>query len=137
MRSHHFFGCDEFLAGAMAAALGADLVFDVHGGRAGIDHGADGAGDVEGAAPAGVDVDEQRERGGGGDAADVGEDVFHGADAEVGQAERVGGDASAGEIEGAEAGGLGQARGVGVDGAGHLERLFFRDGEAETGSGRS
>ena len=120
----------------MAAALGADLVFDMYGGCAGVDHGADGAGDIEGAAPAGVDVDEERKGRGGCDAADVGEDVFHSADAEVGEAERVGGDASAGEIEGAEAGGLGEARGVCIDGAGDLEGLFFRDGKAETGSGR-
>ena len=58
----HLFGWNEFFAGAVAAALGADLVFDVHGGGAGLDHRADGAGDVEGAAPAGVDVDEQRQR---------------------------------------------------------------------------
>ena len=60
-----------------------------------------------------------------GDAANVGQHVFHGADAEVGHAEGVGCDAAAGEIEGAEAGGLGHARGVGVDGADHLQRLFF------------
>ena len=104
----HLLSGDEFLAGAMAAALGAHLVFNVHGGRAGLDHGADGARDVEGAAPAGVDVDEQRQRGGVGDAADVGQHVFHGADAEVGKPEGVGGHASAGEIEGAKAGGLSQ-----------------------------
>ena len=48
----------------------------------------------------------------------------------------VGGDASAGEIEGAEAGGLGQTGGVGIDCAGNLERLFFREGEAKTRAGR-
>ena len=80
----------------------------MHGGRAGLDHGANGAGDVEGAAPAGVDVDEQGEGRGIGDAADVDQHVFHGADAEVGNAERVGSHASAGKIERAKARGLGK-----------------------------
>jgi hypothetical protein len=53
----------------------------VHGGRACIDHRADGAGDVEGAAPAGIDVDQQRQRRRSGDAAHVGKHIFHGADA--------------------------------------------------------
>jgi len=44
--------------------------------------------------------------------------------------------ASAREIEGAKTGGLGEACGVGVDGSGDLERLFFRDGKAKAGSGR-
>ncbi len=132
----HFFGGDELLAGAMAAALGAHLVFDVHGGCAGLDHLADGARDVEGAAPAGVDVDEQRQGAGVGDAADVGEHVFHGADAEVGKAERVGGHASAGEIEGAKTRGLGHPRRIGVDGAGYLQRLFFRERRAKARAGR-
>ena len=49
------------LSGTVSAALGAYLVFDMNGGGAGLDHRADGARDVEGAAPAGVDIDEQRQ----------------------------------------------------------------------------
>jgi hypothetical protein len=59
---HHLFGGHDFLAGTMAAALGAHLVFDVAGGGAGLDQALDGALDVEGAgAKAGVDVDQQRQ----------------------------------------------------------------------------
>ena len=59
----HLFSRHQFLAGPMAAALGAHLVFDVHRSRAGLDHLADGARNVEGPAPAGVDIDQQRQRG--------------------------------------------------------------------------
>ena len=99
-------------------------------------NGADGAGDVEGSAPAGVDVDEHGEGGDVRDAAEIGEDVFHGGDAEVRHAEGVGGDATAGEVEGAEAGGFGHACGVGVDGADDLEGVLFGDGAAEGCAGR-
>ena len=44
-----------------------------------------------------------------------------------GSAERVRGHAAARQIEGAKAAGLRQARGVGVDGADHLQRAFVRD----------
>ena len=105
----------ELLAGPVAAALRApgprcaspaapDLISDF-----------DRARDVEGAAPAGIDVDQQRQVAHVGDAADVGEHVVERADAEIGQPERAGGDAAAGEVERAEAGALGEQRGVGVD----------------------
>ena len=51
--------------------------------------------DVERAAPAGVGVDQQRQRRTLGDAADVDEHVVQGADAEVRQPERIRGDAAA------------------------------------------
>ena len=57
----HFVGGDDLFVGAMAAALGLDLVFDVAAGGSGLDEGADGAGEVEGAAEAGVRVDEEGE----------------------------------------------------------------------------
>ncbi len=76
----------------------------------------------------------KRKRAGIGDAADIDEHVFHGADAEVGNTERVGGHATAGEINGAEARGLGQPRRVGVDGAGHLQGLFCRQRRAKARS---
>ena len=122
----------------MAAALGLDLVFDVAAGGSGLDEGADGAGEVEGSAEAGVDVDEQGEGADVGDAANVGEDVVDGGDAEVGHAERACGYATAGEVEGAVADAFGHACVVGVDGADDLERVFGGDGGAEclTGSHR-
>ncbi len=66
-----------------------------------------------------------------GDAAHVDEHVVQRADAEVGHAERVGGDAAAGQVERAEAGALGHARRVGVDRADDLQRTLGGDGGAE------
>ena len=114
----------QLLARAMAAALGADLVLDVHPGGTRLDHRGDGARDAEGGAPAGIDVDQHRQGGGVGDAPDIGEDIVHGADGEVGQAEGIGCNAAAGDVERLEAGRLGHARGIGIDGADHLQRPF-------------
>ena len=136
MRSTISSGGNQFLAGPVAAALGAHLVLNVHGCRAGLDHLADGARNVEGSAPAGVDIDQQRQRGGVGDAPDIGQHIFHGADAEVRNAERIGRHASAGEINGAETRRLGQARRVGIDGAHHLQRLLCRERRAKARSRR-
>ena len=97
--------CDtSSLFGPVAAALGADLVLDVHRRRAELDQRPDRARDVERRrAEAGVDVDQQRQRAGVGDAAHVGQHVVEIADAEVGHAERAGGDAAAGQVERLEA----------------------------------
>jgi len=118
----------------MAATLGSGLILDVHGGRACIDHRADGAGDVEGAAqPVSTSTSS------GSDDAAVMRRTSVSTSSMV-LMPRSGRPSElavrpAGEIEGAEACGLGQARGVGVDGAGHLEGPFFRHGEAKQGSG--
>src|SRR5690349_6639674 len=122
----------------MAAALGADLVLDVHGRGAELDQRACGARDVECArAEAGVDVDEERQVAYFGDAADVGEDVVEAGDAEIGHAERAGGDAAARQVDRAEPGALRHQRMVGADGADHLERLFlpYRVAELRSCSG--
>ena len=132
----HLFGRHQFLAGPVAAALGAHLVLDVHGCRAGLDHLADGARNIEGSAPSGVDIDQQRQRAGVGDAPDIGQHVFHGGDAQVRNAQRIGGHASAGEINGAETRRLGHARRVGIDGAHHLQRLLCRERRAKARSRR-
>ena len=55
------------------------------------------------------------------DAAHVDEHVVERRDAEVGHAERVVGDAAAGQIERVEAGALGEQRGVRIDRAGDLQ----------------
>src|SRR5204862_196591 len=94
----HFVLRHDFLAGTMAAALLPDLVFHVHGGHADVDEGADRARDVERAAPTGIDVDQQGHLGGVDDAARIDQHVFHRADAQVRHAERIGGDAAAGQI---------------------------------------
>ena len=85
-------------------------------------------------AEAGVDVDQQRQVAHVGDAAHVGQHVVEVGDAEIGQAQRTGRDAAAGQIDGAIAGALGQQRMVGVDGADHLQRRFFLDCLAECGA---
>jgi hypothetical protein len=122
----HLFLADELLAGAVAAALGADLVLDVHGARAELDQGLRGARDIEGArAEAGVHIHQQRQVADIGDAADVGEDVVEVRDAEVGQAERAGGHAAAGQVQRAVADALRHQRVVRIDGADDLKRLFF------------
>ena len=70
----------------MPAAFLAHLIFQMHGGHAGADHGFDGAGDVEGAAPACVDVDQKRRLGGPSDAAGIFKHIVQGRHAKVGQA---------------------------------------------------
>ncbi len=120
----------------MTAALGAHLVLDVHGGSSGALHGANGAGDIEGASPPRVDVDQQRQRGDFGDTANIDQHIFHAADPKIGHAKRVGSHSSAGKVKRAEARCLRHARRVGVDGADHLERVLLLDGGPETCSRR-
>nr|GEU28025.1 hypothetical protein [Tanacetum cinerariifolium] len=68
----HFLLRDDLLAGPVAAALGAHLVFDVHGGRAGLDHRLDGARDIEsGGAESGIGIHQQRQIADVGNAAHV------------------------------------------------------------------
>jgi hypothetical protein len=119
----------------MAAAFGLDLVFDVAAGGSGLDEGADGAGEVEGSAEAGVDVDEEGERADVRDSPNICQNIIDGGDAEVGDAEGACGDAASGEVEGAVADALGHEGVVGVDGADDLERVFGFDCCAKLCSG--
>ncbi len=77
----------QLLARPVTAAFAAYLVFHVHGSGPFALHGADGAGNVEGASPAGIDVDQQWQARDLGNAAHIDQHIFHGADAEVGHAE--------------------------------------------------
>ena len=72
-----------------------------------------------------------------GDAADVDQHVVQVADAEVGQAERAGGDAAARQVERAVAGVLREQRVVRADRAGDLQRPFGRERVAQSLSGRA
>ena len=54
------------------------------------------AGDVERAAPARVRIDQQRQGACIGDAPEIGEHIVHGADAQIGHAQRIGGNSAAG-----------------------------------------
>ena len=117
----------ELLARPVAAALGADLVLDVHGRGAGLDQRPDRAGDVEGAAPKPVSTSTSSGSVADvGDAAHVGEHVVEVADAKVGHAQRPCGNAAAGQVDRAVAGLLGEDRVIGVDRAEHLQRGFRR-----------
>ena len=73
------------------------------------DQRLDRARDVEGAAEAGVGVDQQRQLADVGDAPHVGEHVVQRADAEIGQTQRAGCDAAARQIDGAIAAALARA----------------------------
>ncbi|MNQ91315.1 hypothetical protein D3C85_1066880 [compost metagenome] len=129
----HLLGGDDFLARTVAAALGADLVLDMGGGSAGLDQVLDGALDIEGAGTeAGVDIHQQRQVAHVGDAAHIGEHVVQGVDAQVRQAQGASGHAATGQVDGLEAGALGQQGVVGVDRADDLQRMFLGDGVAET-----
>ena len=57
----HFLLADDGLVGTMTAALLHHLVLDMHAGDVGANHFAHAARDIEGAAPADVDVDQQRQ----------------------------------------------------------------------------
>src|SRR5690606_19609417 len=87
-------------------------------------------------AEAGVGVDGQRQLAGVGDATGVDQYVLEPGDAEVGNAERTGGDAATAEVDRAEARALRQQGVVGVDGADDLQRRFGGEGGAEARAGR-
>ena len=131
----HFSGRHDFLARPVAATLLADLVFQMHGRHARLDERTHGARDVECAAPAGVDVDEQRQVGCIGDAARVDQHVVHRADAEIGDAERIRRDAAARQVQRLEADRLGHFCGIGGDRADYLQGLSFRHCHAEFRAG--
>src|SRR5690606_30557840 len=108
-------------------ALRADLVLDVHRAGARLDERAGRARHVEGRGPeAGVDIDQQGQVAYVGDAPHVDEDVLEPGAAEVGQAERAGGDAADREVDRPVAGMAGEKRMVGVDRARDLERFLGR-----------
>ncbi|MNP29877.1 hypothetical protein D3C76_1229240 [compost metagenome] len=120
----------------MAAAFLGHLILHMDGGHPAALEGANGAGDVEGAAPAGVDVHQERHLGRGGDALCVDQHVVHGGHAEIRQAEGGVRHPGAGEVEGLEAAALGHQRHVGVDGADDLQGLLVGQGCAKTRPGR-
>jgi hypothetical protein len=122
---------DEFLPGPMTATLAPHLVFHVHRRGSGALHGADGAGNVEGATPPGVDIHQQRQAGDLGNAAHVDQHIFHAADTQVGHAQRIGRYSSAGQVQCAITRSLRHARRVGVDGANHLQWMLLLNGGAE------
>ncbi|MCY1435222.1 hypothetical protein D9M71_513110 [compost metagenome] len=117
----------------MAATLGTDLVFDMDGRGAELDHRLDGTGHVEGRrAEAGIDVDQQRQVADIGNTAYVGQDVVQASDTQVRHTERACGDTATREVDSLEAGALGQQRVVGIDRANNLQRMLIGNGIAKT-----
>ncbi len=113
----------------MAAALGADLIFDMQRRRPGLAHRSHRAGDVERrSAETAVHIHQQRQRANVGDAANVGQHIVQGRNAQIRQPQRTGRHAAAGKVDGLESGPLGQQRMVGVDRAGDLQGFFFTQG---------
>jgi hypothetical protein len=106
------------------AAFGAYLVFDVDGRDASSSHRSDRPRNVKCAAPPGIDVRQQRNRGCLDDAARVGQNVVHRADAKIGQAQRICGDAPSGKVQGAKPGGLCHARRKRRDSPDNLKWFF-------------
>jgi len=112
---------DFGLARPVPAALGLDLILDVHGAGAGGDQRSDRPCDAEGAPEPGVGVDQERQPGHAADAAHIGEHVVERGDAEIGQPERPRRDAASGEIDGLEPNALRHPRRVRVDAPDHLQ----------------
>jgi hypothetical protein len=115
----------------VAAAFLHHLVFDVHAGDVGADHFPDAARDVECTAPADIDIDQQRQIAGVGNATRILEHVGQGADAEIRGSERAGGDAAARQVNGSMAAFLRHDRAVGVDRADYLQRVVGVHGLAQ------
>ena len=119
----------------MAAALLLHLILDVHRSRPRLDHGTDGARDVEGTAPAGVYVHQHRKVSDVGDSPHVGQNVLHGRNAKVRNAAGARRHTPARDVERLESRGLRQAGVKGIDGPNALQRLLLLDGGAEVGTG--
>jgi len=116
----HFPGRHQRFPGSMTAALGLDLILQVHPGRTGLDQVLARTRNVEGCAPAGVGVYEQGQVRRRGDPTDVFADVVEHRDTEVRKAERRVRHARPGEIDRPETGSLGKQRAEGVDGSDDL-----------------
>ncbi len=116
----------------MATALGTHLVFDVHGSSAKLDQRLDGTRYVEGGgAKTGIRIHQQRQITDIGNAAYVGEDVVQGGNTQIRQTQGAGSNTATGQVNGLEAGTLGQQSMVGVDRTDHLQRTFFGYGVTE------
>ena len=124
----------------VAAFLGEQLVFEMHGAGAGFLESADGVHDVERFAVAGVAVDKERQARRAGDLADEKADLVDRDDAEVGNA-HGGGHRRTREVEGFKPCGFGLEGGLAVVGAWELQDpvLFEEGAQADAGgaAGRS
>ena len=127
----HFAGFNHFFAIEVAAALGADLVFQLDAVGPGALQGAHGVVGVQRVAKAGVGIDDQRHLYRVADAGGVVGDVGQAHKALVGQAKPHIGHASAGHINGFKAHVGHQAGGHGVERAGHDHAAALGDQGAQ------
>ena len=95
----HLFGGNHLLAFHVAAALGEDLVFDVHAGDAHFDQPFSDSGRIDGVAAAGIDIRHHGNRHRAHDVAGDVEDIFHVHEPDVRLAEKAPGNSEAADLE--------------------------------------
>ena len=127
----HLLGGDDFLAGHVAAALGEDLVLDVHAGEAHGDDPLRDPGGVDGVPAARVEVGHDRDPDRLGDVPGEVEDVLHPDEADVGLAEEGPRQAVAGDLDGLEPALFDDLGAQGVVTAGDDDRPPLHDGFSE------
>ena len=119
----HLLAGGEIFVGAVAAAFGPGLVFNVDCGGAGARQSPHRAGDCRGGAEARVGVDQKRQIDDGGDLRGSALDIAQMNHAQIGQAQ-IGGDAAARQIQRAKTGARGEQREIRIDCARDLQRRF-------------
>jgi hypothetical protein len=115
-------------SGTVAAALGLDLVLDVHCCSAAPDHRFDSTPNVKGTAPSRINIDQHRQIRNVCNTPDISEYIIHGADAEVRDSQGTDSYSASRNIKGPEAGTFGKERCIRVYCADNLKRLFFFEG---------
>ena len=104
----------------MATTLLLYLILNMHRRGTGFFQAFDRSGDVEGASPARIDIDQQGQGAGISDTAHVDENVIQRCDAKIGQAAGAGRYTAAGQVERLKSRVFGQHSGIGVNGADDL-----------------
>jgi hypothetical protein len=133
---HHLLLGNDFFVRTMTATLRTDLIFDMECGGTEFDHRFHGASDIEcRRTKTGIDIDQQRQIADIGDATHIGQHIIEVGDAEIGQAERASGHATARQVDRAETRAFGQQRVIGINRADYLQRRFFLHRQPELGAG--
>ena len=116
----------------MTAALGADLIFDMHRTGTGLDQALDRARHIEGTrTKAGIHVYQQRQIAHIGDSAHINENVFESGNTQIRQTQRPSGNTTTREVNRLESFALGNQRVVGIDCPHNLKRLLCGQGGAK------
>ena len=117
---NHFTLTDNGFVGTVTTTFLHHLIFDVESCRAGLCNFARSSGDIEGAAPTGVDIYQQGQVAGRRDTARILAHVMQRGDTQIGNAQRRGCHASAGQVQRFVPAFLRKNGAVGGDGANHL-----------------